>query len=219
MRLAVLASGRGSNLGALLAARAAGRLDFTLAGVFSDRPEAPALALAAAASAPALALPPRAHPDRAAHDAALGDAVAAVQPDLIVLAGYMRVLADAFVGRFEGRMLNIHPSLLPKHPGLRTHQRALDAGDAWHGASVHFVVPALDAGPVVAQARIAILPGDDAEALATRLLPREHALLAASVGLFASGRLAQDGAHVRLDGRPLARPLRLGDDDALHPED
>lgn len=219
MRLAVLASGRGSNLGALLAARAAGRLGFTLAGVFSDRPEAPALALAAAAGAPALALAPRAYPDRAAHDAALGDAVAAVQPDLIVLAGYMRVLADAFVGRFEGRMLNIHPSLLPKHPGLRTHQRALEAGDAWHGASVHFVVPALDAGPVVAQARIAVLPGDDAEALATRLLPREHALLVASVGLFATGRLAQDGAHARLDDRVLARPLRLGDDDALRPED
>src|SRR5690606_6728232 len=154
-RLAVLVSGRGSNLQAVLDAIAGGQLDAEVVGVFSDRPDAAALARVA----PELrwSRKARAYPDRAAFDADLGDAIAACNPDWIFCAGYMRILGDAFVRRFEGRLLNVHPSLLPMYKGLHTHARALEAGDAEHGASVHFVVPELDAGAVIAQVRIPVL--------------------------------------------------------------
>lgn len=216
LRIAVLASGRGSNLQALLEAIAAGRLRGRVVGVFSDRPGCRALARAAEAGLPARAVSPRGFPARAAHDEALFSEVAAVQPDLIVCAGYLRIIGEDAVRRFMPRMINIHPSLLPRHPGLDTHARALAAGDREHGASVHVVTPALDAGPVLAQARIAIGPGDTPETLAERLLPREHALLTACVALIAEGRLLPDAECPRLDGAPLRRPLRLGDDNRLH---
>ena len=157
-RLAVLVSGRGSNLQAVLDAIADGRLAMDLAGVFSDRPAAPALQRVA----PALrwSRPARTYPDRAGFDRELADAVAATTPDWVLCAGYMRILGSDFVRRFEGRLLNVHPSLLPRHKGLQTHVRALEAGDAEHGASVHFVVPELDAGAVVAQATIPVDAGD-----------------------------------------------------------
>ena len=215
-RLAVLASGRGSNLAALLQAIAGGRIAATMAGVFSDRPGCGALALAAAAGVPALGLAPRGFATREAHDEALFSEVAAVQPDLIVCAGYLRIISAGVLARFEGRMINIHPSLLPRHPGLDTHARALAAGDREHGASVHVVTPELDAGPVLAQARIAVRADDTPRSLAERLLPREHALLVATVAHVASGRL--EPATGRFDGQPLAAPLRLGDDDHLHRE-
>jgi phosphoribosylglycinamide formyltransferase, formyltetrahydrofolate-dependent len=185
-------------------------------GVFSDRPGAPALAkvpepLRWSANA-------RAFPDRAAFDAALGDAVAAVRPDWIFCAGYMRILGDAFVRRFEGRLLNVHPSLLPLYKGLHTHARALEAGDAEHGASVHFVVPELDAGAVVAQVRIPVEAGDTPETLAARLLPHEHRLVVAVMALAASGRLAEQDGQVRVDGQTLFRPLQLDSAGILHPE-
>ncbi len=215
-RIAVLVSGRGSNLQALLDAIADGRLDAEVVGVFSDRPGAPALAkvpepLRWSANA-------RAFPDRAAFDAALGDAVAAVRPDWIFCAGYMRILGDAFVRRFEGRLLNVHPSLLPLYKGLHTHARALEAGDAEHGASVHFVVPELDAGAVVAQVRIPVEAGDTPETLAARLLPHEHRLVVAVMALAASGRLAEQDGQVRVDGQTLFRPLQLDSAGILHPE-
>lgn len=215
-RVAVLVSGRGSNLQALLDAIADGRLDAEVVGVFSDRPGAPALAkvpepLRWSANA-------RAFPDRAAFDAALGDAVAAVRPDWIFCAGYMRILGDAFVRRFEGRLLNVHPSLLPLYKGLHTHARALEAGDAEHGASVHFVVPELDAGAVVAQVRIPVEAGDTPETLAARLLPHEHRLVVAVMALAASGRLAEQDGQVRVDGQTLFRPLQLDSAGILHPE-
>lgn len=216
LRLAVLASGRGSNLQALLDAIAAGRLDAGVAGVFSDKPRAGALDRARAAGVPAFAASPRDYPSREAHDEALFSAVAGVQPDLIVCAGYLRIIGAAALARFEGKMLNIHPSLLPKHPGLDTHARALAAGDAEHGASLHGVIPALDAGPLLAQVRIPVRAGDDPAALAARLLPREHALLVAGVGAIAAGRLRLSPDAAWYDDRPLARPLRLGDDDRLH---
>ncbi|MBB3277705.1 MULTISPECIES: phosphoribosylglycinamide formyltransferase [unclassified Pseudoxanthomonas] len=206
-RIAILVSGRGSNLQALLDAIDAGRLDARIVGVFSDRPRAAALErvpepLRWSADA-------RRFPDRAGFDATLADAVEAVRPDWVICAGYMRILGEAFISRFRGRLLNIHPSLLPKYRGLHTHARALEAGDREHGASVHWVVPELDAGAVIAQAVIPVLPGDKPEDLAARLLPREHALLAAVAALAVSGRLTEQGDEVWLDGQPLLKPLSL----------
>jgi phosphoribosylglycinamide formyltransferase-1 len=206
-RIAVLASGRGSNLQAVLDAIAAGRLAAEVVGVFSDKPGAAALervpeALRWSASA-------KAYPSREAFDADLADAVAASRPDWILCAGYLRILGDAFVERFRGRTINIHPSLLPKFRGLHTHARALAEGEREHGASVHFVIPELDAGAVIAQAVVSIEAGDTPDALAQRVLGVEHSLLLAVMRLAASGRLAEHGATVTLDGHPLFTPLRL----------
>ena len=209
LRLAVLASGRGSNLQAILDAIGDGVLDARVVGVFSDRSKAQALERARGAGIPAVVVKPADFPSREAFDAALFAEVASVQPDLIVCAGYMRLLGAAQVEAWHGRMINIHPSLLPLYKGLRTHEQALAAGALEHGASVHFVTAELDGGPVLAQARVAVVPGDDAAALASRVLDREHPLLLAALQLFAARRLRLDGAAVMLDGRPLARPLQL----------
>lgn len=206
-RLAILASGRGSNLQAILDAIAAGTLDAQVVGVFSDKPEAPALQRVPEALR--WARTPKSCGGRVAFDAALGDAVAACAPDWVVCGGYMRILDEAFVQRFAGRLLNIHPSLLPKHKGLHTHQRALEAGDAEHGASVHFVTAELDGGPVIAQARVPVLPGDDAEALAARVLAVEHPLLLQVLRLAAAGRLSTRQGQVFVDGHALFTPLPL----------
>ncbi|MBB5209450.1 phosphoribosylglycinamide formyltransferase [Chiayiivirga flava] len=216
LRVAVLASGRGSNLQALVDARDAGDLAIDIVGVFSDRAEAPVLERARRAGIRATSLAPAGFARRAAFDAALFAAVDHVQPHLIVCAGYMRLISSAAVRRHLGRMINIHPSLLPQYPGLDTHARALADGATEHGASVHFVIPALDAGPVIAQARVPVLPDDDAAALSQRVLAREHALLVRSVALIADGRIDCDGGHVRLDRSPLSAPLQLGADDRLH---
>lgn len=207
MRIAVLASGRGSNLQAILDAIAAGRLEAEVVGVFSDRPDA--TALGKVPEPLRWSARPKDFPGREAFDAALGDAIAASRPDWIVCAGYMRILGEALVRRFAGRMINIHPSLLPRHRGLHTHLRALEAGDAEHGASVHVVVPELDAGPVIAQAVVPVLPGDDVATLAARVLEREHPLLVASLALLAGGRLNEREGTLRLDGQDLFTPLRL----------
>ncbi|MBS0193434.1 MAG: phosphoribosylglycinamide formyltransferase [Proteobacteria bacterium] len=214
LRLAVLASGRGSNLQALL--DAAPTSGYVIAGVFSDRANAPALERARAVGVPAIAIDPKAHATREDFDAALFDAVDAVAPDLVVCAGYLRILTHAAVARYAGRIVNIHPSLLPKYPGLRTHARALADGEAAHGASVHYVIPALDAGPIIAQARVPILAGETPTILAERVLAREHPLLVACVRLLAAGRILQRGSAVLVDSRPLAAPLLLGADDQLH---
>jgi phosphoribosylglycinamide formyltransferase-1 len=206
-RIAVLASGRGSNLQAVLDAIAAGRLAAEVVGVFSDKPGAAALERVPRAlrwSAPA-----KTYPSREAFDADLAEAVAACRPDWILCAGYLRILGTAFVERFRGRTINIHPSLLPKFRGLHTHARALAEGEREHGASVHFVIPELDAGAVIAQAVVAIESGDTPETLAQRVLGVEHPLLLAVMRLAASGRLAEHGATVTLDGHPLFTPLRL----------
>lgn len=215
-RLAVLASGRGTNLQAILDAIAAGSLHARVAGVFSDRPECGALRRVDEDRRWAAA--PADFRNRDAFDAAFGDAVSACRPDWVVCAGYLRILGDHFVARFRGRLLNIHPSLLPRHRGLRTHARVLAAGDREHGASVHFVTPELDSGAVVAQARLAVAPGDTAEGLAGRVLELEHPLLVATLRLALAGRLAERGASVLLDGHPLFRPLRLESDGNLHAE-
>ena len=186
-RIAVLASGRGSNLQAILDAIGDGWLDAELVGVFSDKPACAALERVPAALR--WSRDAKAFARREDFDHALGYAIAAVQPDWIVCAGYMRILGDAFVDRFSGRLINIHPSLLPKYKGLGTHRRALEAGEREHGASVHWVTPELDAGDVIVQTRIAILPSDTPATLAARLLPAEHALLVRVMANAVAGRL------------------------------
>ncbi|WP_426663032.1 phosphoribosylglycinamide formyltransferase [Rhodanobacter aciditrophus] len=211
LKVAVLASGRGSNLAALIAARDAGTLPVEFVLVGSDKASAGALRLAEDAGIPTLALNPKGYPDRPAFDRELFARIAASGAELLVLAGFMRVIDGAALAPWAGRIVNIHPSLLPKYRGLHTHRRALEAGDTEHGASVHFVTAELDGGPLIAQARIVVRPGDDENSLAARLLPLEHRLLPAAVALLAARRLALGDAGVLLDGRPLRAPLQLGE--------
>jgi phosphoribosylglycinamide formyltransferase 1 len=211
LRIAVLASGRGSNLEALIEAERERRVPVEIVLVASDRAEAGALRIAEAAGIATLALDPRGYADRASFDADLFARIADAAPDLLVLAGYMRILDPAVLAPWAGRAINIHPSLLPKYRGLRTHERAIAAGDAVHGASVHFVTAELDGGPVIAQVEIALDHGETPSSLATRLLPLEHRLLVACVGLLAARRIALAGDAVAFDGRPLAAPLMFRD--------
>lgn len=207
----VLISGRGSNLGAILRAG----LQAQVAAVISNRPDAAGLALARAADIATAVLDHREFDSREAFDAALAERIDTHVPALVVLAGFMRVLTAGFVDRYRGRMINIHPSLLPKYPGLHTHERAIAAGDATHGASVHFVTAQLDGGPVIAQARIPVLGGDTPDTLAARLLPLENRLLAASVDAIARRRIALGDNGVEFDGHLLVAPLRLQADGGL----
>ncbi|MGY0560880.1 phosphoribosylglycinamide formyltransferase [Luteimonas sp. A277] len=210
LRIAALASGRGSNLQALIDAIAAGTLNARLVGVFSDRAGAVALDRARAAGVACAAEDPKAFPSRAAYDQALFAHVDAVQPDLVVCAGYMRLIGPAAAEARPGLLINIHPSLLPRYKGLHTHRRALEAGDNEHGASVHYVTADLDGGPVIAQARVPLLSGDDEESLAARVLGREHALLVEVVRWIANGRIRLEEHSVHVDGLPLDMPLQLG---------
>jgi len=209
-RIAVLASGRGSNLQALLDAIAAGTLPARIVGVFSDKAQAPALQRARDADIPTVALDPNAFDTRVAFDRALFERVDESEADIIVCAGYLRLIDAGVVDARRGRIVNIHPSLLPAFKGLRTHRQALAAGVAEHGASVHFVTPDLDGGPVIAQALVPVLAHDSAETLAQRVLAREHPLLVETLHWLATGRiaLAEDAVHV--DGMALATPLQLG---------
>lgn len=188
MRIAVLASGRGSNLKALIDAQRSGRLNAEVVVVASDKRRAGALHIAANAGIETVVLSPRDFDSRVAFDLALFARVAEFQPDLIVLAGYMRIVDPAALLAWPGRIINIHPSLLPKYPGLDTHQRAIEAGDTEHGASVHYVTAELDGGPVIAQTRLAIQSNDTPETLAARLLPLEHELLVSAVAKLAASR-------------------------------
>ena len=210
-RVAILASGRGSNLAALLDARERGELPVEFVLVGSDKAGAGALRLAEAANIPTLALDPRGYPDRRAFDLDLFARITASGAEWLVLAGFMRVSDGEALRPWVGRIINIHPSLLPKYRGLHTHRRALEAGDVEHGASVHFVTAELDGGPVIAQARLPIEPGDDEQRLAQRLLPLEHRLLPAVLALLTSRRLQWQGGAVQCDGRRLSAPLTLGD--------
>lgn len=207
LRLAVLCSGRGTNLQAILDAIASGDLSADVVGVFSDKPAADALKRVPEALR--WAKPIRAFADRAAYEQALSDAVAATQPDLVVCAGYLRILSDGFIAAQRGQIINVHPSLLPKFPGLATHQRALDAGESEHGATVHQVIPELDAGPVLGRIHLAIQSGDSAETLATRVLAAEHTLLIAVLQLLAAGELKLNRNGGISAGHQQFRPLRL----------
>lgn len=207
--IAVLASGRGSNLAALLDAAAAGTLPVAFKLVASDQADAPALRNAEAHGIPTCALDPKAFASRAEFDAALFARVAASGARLVVLAGFMRIIGGAVTAQWQGRMINIHPSLLPKYRGLHTHRRALKAGDAEHGASVHFVSAELDGGPVIAQARIAVQPGDTEDSLAARLLPHEHRLLVACVEAIATGAVAERNGQAWFHGHVISAPLHV----------
>jgi len=208
-RVAVLISGEGSNLQALIDAARAERLGAKIVTVVSDRGAARGLERARAAGIEALHLPAVRGGARSDYDVELASLLADREPDLVVLAGFMRILGPALVDSFAGRMLNVHPSLLPKHPGLDTHRRVLEAGDRWHGATVHFVTVELDAGPEIIQYRLPIRPGDTAESLAQRVHVGEHIILPRAVTWFAAGRLRLAGGSVMLDGRALHEPVAV----------
>ena len=187
--IVILISGRGSNMESLLTAVADGSLPVRIAAVLANRPDAKGLATAAAAGVATRVVDYTLFASREAFDAALAAAIDGFAPDLVVLAGFMRILSDGFVGHFAGRLINIHPSLLPSFPGLHTHQRALDEGVRVHGCTVHFVTPALDHGPIIVQAAVPVVDGDDATRLAARVLAQEHRIYPLAVRWFAEGRL------------------------------
>ena len=196
--IVILISGRGSNMEALIAARDAGRLPVNIAAVISNRPDAKGLETAAKAGIATHYIDHKAFAGREAFDAALAECIDGFAPDLVVLAGFMRILTADFVRHYEGRLMNIHPSLLPSFPGLHTHQRALEEGVRIHGCTVHFVTAELDHGPVIIQAAIPVLDGDDEAALAARILVQEHKVYPQAVRWFAEGKLSLDNGRVRL---------------------
>ena len=204
----ILVSGRGSNMEAILEA-CAGGLAVEVRAVISNRADAPALAVAARYGVPTQVLSREQWPQRDAYDQALARAIDQFSPAYVVLAGFMRILTTAFVEHYAGRLINIHPSLLPAFPGLQTHQRALDAGAREHGASVHFVVAEVDAGPVIAQARVAVQVNETAQQLAQRVLAREHSLYPAVLALLQAGRVTWNGGKILFDQQPLTAPLQF----------
>lgn len=195
----ILISGRGSNMEAIIDAQVPGRC----AAVISNRPAAAGLAWAAARGVPTAVVDHKASASREAFDAALAAEIDRHAPDLVVLAGFMRVLGEDFVRRYEGRLINIHPSLLPAFPGLHTHAAALAAGVRIHGATVHFVTPALDSGPIIIQAAVPVLPGDSPDTLAARVLAQEHVIYPRAVDWFLQGRLRLDQGRVVLTDEPM----------------
>lgn len=194
----VLISGRGSNLTALLAAADAGQLGARIVGVISNRPGALGLQNAAARGIATRVVDHRQFAERTQFDAALAEAIDVFNPQLVILAGFMRILGETFVRHYQGRLLNIHPSLLPAYPGLDTHRRALADGVRIHGCTVHFVTPALDHGPVIIQAAVPVLDDDDEATLAARVLAQEHRIYPQAVRWFAEGRLQLHDGRVRL---------------------
>jgi phosphoribosylglycinamide formyltransferase-1 len=207
--IVILISGRGSNMRVIAELAAKGELPVAVRAVISDRAEAAGLATAAAMGIPALTLSPKSYADRASYDTELASLVAKYQPGLIVLAGFMRILTANFIGPFADRILNIHPSLLPKYRGLHTHQRVLQAGEQLHGVSVHFVTEELDGGPAIIQACVDVR-GDDTEAsLSARVQRQEHRIYRQAVDWFARGRLELRNDCVWLDGKPLDAPVMM----------
>jgi phosphoribosylglycinamide formyltransferase-1 len=208
-RAAVLISGEGTNLQALIDTAAAGALGAEIACVVSNRATARGLDRARAAGIAALHVGAVKGEAREHYDARLAEALRPHRPDFLVLAGFMRIFSADFVARFAGSMLNIHPSLLPAYPGLDTHRRVLEASDAWHGATVHFVTAELDAGPAIVQYRLRVRADDTAETLAARVHRGEHLILPQAVAWLAAGRLRLVDGSVMLDGRPLQQPLSI----------
>ncbi|OJW42173.1 MAG: phosphoribosylglycinamide formyltransferase [Thiobacillus sp. 65-1059] len=202
-RVVVLLSGRGSNFQAIAEAQ----LPIDIVAVVGNRPQAAGLAYARERGLTTVALDHTEHPDRAAFDALLADEVARHRPDLVVLAGYMRILSPAFIARFEGRLLNIHPSLLPAFPGLKTHERALAEGVKIHGCTVHFVTAELDHGPIVIQAAVPVRADDTAAALAARVLEQEHRIYPQAIRWFAEGRLLNRHGRVNLKDDPASQSV------------
>ncbi len=198
-KVGILISGRGSNMAALIAAARNPDYPAEIACVLSNRPAAPGLSLADKAGIATIGLDHNDHASRESFDEAMNAALIASGVDLVACAGFMRLMSDAFVNAWAGRMINIHPSILPLFKGVDTHDRALEAGMRVHGCSVHFTTPELDAGPIIAQAVVPVLPGDDAKTLAARVLTAEHRLYPAALGLVASDKAVLAGNRVRLE--------------------
>jgi phosphoribosylglycinamide formyltransferase-1 len=215
LRITVLISGSGSNLQSLIDARDAGRLRIDIIHVICNVAGAPGLQRAERAGIPTSVLEHGAFADRADFDRALAVLIAAGEPQLVVLAGFMRIIGPAVLEPFRGKMINLHPSLLPLYRGTDTYQRAIDAGDRQHGASIHFVTEELDGGPVISQVVIPIMQDDDAASLAGRLAPMEHRLVVATVELFSAHRVECSDGSVLVDGERRLEPLRLQADGHL----
>jgi len=206
--IVILISGRGGNMRALIERSRAAGATYTVNQVFSDNPDAAGLEIARGLGVPAQALDGAKTADRAAYDRALAAAIDACSSSLIVLAGFMRILSPRFVAGFAGKILNIHPSLLPKYAGLHTHRRVLAAHESEHGATVHFVTAELDAGPPIIQARVAVRADDDEVSLSARVQALEHRIYPLAVGWFGEGRLRYDDGQAWLDGRMLREPVQ-----------
>jgi phosphoribosylglycinamide formyltransferase 1 len=215
LKVAILISGRGSNMAALARACAAGRIEASIVRVIADRASAVGVALARQLGLDAEVIEARKFAGRSAFEAALMRSLQDCGAELVVLAGFMRILSADFVQQFAGRMLNIHPSLLPRYKGLNTHRRVLEALEREHGSSVHFVTDELDGGPVICQARVPVLAGDSEQTLEARVLALEHRIYPYVVGLIAAGRLELRGHTVVVDGGALRAPLAYQDDDGL----
>jgi phosphoribosylglycinamide formyltransferase-1 len=209
--IVILISGRGSNMRALIEHSQAVDAAYSVVAVISDRADAGGLEIARHLGVEARAVPRATGSERADYDHILAAAIAEYSPVLIVLAGFMRILSAEFVERFAGRILNIHPSLLPKYAGMHTHRRVLEAREAEHGVTVHFVTEQLDGGPPVLQARVPILPGDTETTLSQRVLTQEHIIYPLAVNWFCQGRLRCEAGKALLDGRPLNEPLQISD--------
>jgi phosphoribosylglycinamide formyltransferase 1 len=209
LKVAILISGRGSNMAAIASAVVHGLLAVQIVGVIADRPDAAGLVIAADRGLPTAIINAKALGSRAAFEAALAQELAARGTELIVLAGFMRILSPEFTALFSGRILNIHPSLLPAYPGLHTHARVLKAGETRHGASVHFVTAELDGGPVILQAQVPVHPGDSEASLAARVLVLEHRLYPQAIAWVAAGRVRMQGTKYEFDGQIKMEPLEL----------
>jgi len=207
LKLGILISGRGSNMEAVAHACRDRRIPATVSVVVSDRDDARGLAIARELGIETAVVAWKSFAGRAAFERALAEVLETHRVEVIVLAGFMRVLSPEFVERYEGRLLNIHPALLPRHRGLHTHRRVLEAHDAEHGASVHFATAELDGGPVVLQSRLTVRPAETEQALAARVLATEHVILPRVIGWLAEGRLAWRDGRGWLDGRPLDTPV------------
>lgn len=199
----VLISGSGSNLQAIIDEVTAGELPLEIAAVISNVPEAYGIQRAEEAEIKTHSLDHRKFAQRELFDAELIRTIEQYQPDIVVLAGFMRILSNDFVNRYLGKLVNIHPSLLPKYPGLNTHQRAIDAQDKHHGVTIHYVIPELDAGPNIVQAKVEITENDTPETLASRVQQQEHVIYPIVLKWFSEGRLALNGNHATLDGQQL----------------
>ncbi|MFO1466481.1 MAG: phosphoribosylglycinamide formyltransferase [Steroidobacteraceae bacterium] len=209
--LVILISGRGSNMRALIEASRAPQAGYRVVRVLSDKSDAGGLSIARELGVPAEALPAAGAADRSRYDASLRDAVLESAPCLVALAGFMRILGASFIEALEGRLMNIHPSLLPRYKGLHTHRRVLEAGDPEHGATVHYVSEELDGGPAVLQARVQVQPGDDEDRLSARVQAVEHRIFPLAVSWHCTGRLCWRKGQAILDGRRLEAPVTWND--------
>jgi len=208
LRIVVLISGSGSNLQAMIDQNHRGDTPARIVAVISNKTEAYGLKRAEQAGIPANVLSHRDYSSREEYDAALQQLIDSYQPDLVVLAGFMRILSDAFVRHYQGRMINIHPSLLPRHKGLNTHQRALEAGDPEHGCSVHFVTAELDSGPIILQASVPVEASDTPESLAQKVHEQEHRIYPRAIDWIARGRVRLENDTVLFDNQPISEQQR-----------